>query len=284
MLGSGWVLVISYMKTIIIDDTRQAIDRLAEKLGRYTDICIAATAENGNDGLEMVRQHRPELIFLDVELPDMTGISFIKRMKELAGKQCRIVIYTAFSDYMLPAFRNEAFDFLLKPIDDKELDTVINRIRKEAANGNKTCDDNACRENRTTEEGTTAENNAMKDGDGMMKSEDGKLLFYTNAADFRLVRIEDICAFVYDHELRLWTVIAAGCDKPLRLKRNVNKDVLLAIDDCFVQVSQKHIININCLIEVRNNICNFYPPFENIDYVKVGRLFRRKLIQRYTAF
>lgn len=273
------------MKTIIIDDTRQAIDLLTEKLAGYADINIVATAENGADGLDMVRLHHPGLIFLDVELPDMTGISFIERMKEQAGKQCHVVIYTAFSDYMLPAFRNKAFDFLLKPIDDDELDTVINRIRKEAANGNRTAEsnENACGENGTTEEGTTADNNAMKDGDGMMKSEDGKLLFYTNAADFRLVRIEDICAFVYDHELRLWTVVAAGCDKPLRMKRNVNKDVLLAIDDCFIQVSQKHIININCLIEVRNNICNFYPPFENIDYVKVGRLFRRKLIQRYTA-
>ena len=59
--------------------------------------------------------------------------------------------------------------------------------------------------------------------------------------------------------------------------------MLLGIDDSFVQVSQKFIININYLLEVCDNICRFYPPFEDIDYVKVGRFFRRKLISRYNA-
>ena len=58
---------------------------------------------------------------------------------------------------------------------------------------------------------------------------------------------------------------------------------MLGIDDSFVQVSQKFIININYLLEVCDNICRFYPPFEDIDYVKVGRFFRRKLISRYNA-
>lgn len=50
-----------------------------------------------------------------------------------------------------------------------------------------------------------------------------------------------------------------------------------------MQVSQKFIVNINYLLEVRDNICRFYPPFEGIDYVKVGRFFRRKLISRYSS-
>ena len=77
--------------------------------------------------------------------------------------------------------------------------------------------------------------------------------------------------------------MAAGCDKPMRLKRNVNKDVLLGIDNSFIQVSQKYIININYLMEVCDNICRFYPRFDNIDYVKVGRFYRRKLIKRFSA-
>ncbi|CCX66069.1 response regulator receiver domain protein [Prevotella sp. CAG:1058] len=116
-----------------------------------------------------------------------------------------------------------------------------------------------------------------------MKRNGGKLLFYTNTVDFRLVQIRDICVFLYDHEARVWTVIAAGCDRPLRLKRNVTKETLLKIDDSFVQVSQKHIININYLLEVRDNVCRFYPPFDKIDNVTVGRFFRRKLISRYNS-
>lgn len=246
------------MNAIIIDDASTAIEDLAEKLGKYTDITLVATADNGTEGLEEVSRHRPELLFLDMELPDMTGIAFLEKMKELPDYRCYVVIYTAYNDYMLPAFRNKAFDFLLKPIDDGELDTIMSRFYLDRANRGRK--------------------------EGMIRRNDGKLLFYTNAVDFRLVQIRDICVFSYDHDVRVWTVVAAGCDKPMRLKRNVNKDILLGIDGCFVQVSQKYIININYLLEVCDNICRFYPPFDKIDYVKVGRFFRRKLISRYSSF
>lgn len=245
---------------VIIDDTRAAVDNLVGKLAKYPRIKVVATADNGADGIEIVRKHKPDLLFLDVELPDMTGISFIGRLKELADNRCRVVIYTAYSDYMLPAFRGNAFDFLLKPVDDNELDTVVKRFFADIDCGKKSVNK-----------------------EDVIKRKDGKMLFYTNSMDFRLVRTEDICVFAYDHEARLWTVVAAGCDKPLRLKRSVNKDVLLGIDECFVQVSQKYIININYLLEVRDNICRFYPPFNDIDYVKVGRFFRRQLISRYNS-
>ena len=248
------------MNAIIIDDTQTAIDNLIEKLQKYPDDNVVATAGTGEEGLEMIMRHKPELLFLDVELPDMTGIEFLSQFNDQAEWPCYVVIYTAYSDYMLPAFRNKAFDFLLKPVDDKELDTVISRFYDERENGKM---------------------DVSKDE--IVKSNEGKLLFYTNTVDFRLIQIRDICVFSYDHDTRVWVAVAAGCDKPLRLKRNVNKDVLLGIDSSFIQVSQKYIININYLLEVCDNICRFYPPFDNIDYVKVGRFYRRKLIKRFSA-
>lgn len=248
------------MNTIIVDDTKTAISDLAGRLGRYDDITLVATADNGEDGLELVLRYKPELLFLDMELPDMTGIGFLERLKEESDFWCYVVIYTAYSDYMLPAFRNKVFDFLLKPIDDNELDTIMNRFYADRAGGK-----------------------GSEQNDGAVRRNDGKLLFYTNSVDFRLVKIRDICVFYYDHETRVWAVVAAGCDSPLRLKRNVTKDVLLKIDDNFVQVSQKYIININYLLEVHDNICHFYPPFDKVDFVKVGRFFRRKLISRYNS-
>lgn len=248
------------MNAIIVDDTKTAIDALAEKLNKYSDITLAATATNGADGIELVKKYKPELLFLDMELPDMTGIDFLERLQQEPDYWCYVVIYTAYNDYMLPAFRNRAFDFLLKPIDDKELDTIMTRFYTDKRTNNK-----------------------EQNNEEAVKRNGGKLLFYTNAVDFRLVQIRDICVFHYDHEARVWTVIAAGCDRSLRLKRNVTKETLLKIDDCFVQVSQKYIININYLLEVRDNVCCFYPPFDKIDYVTVGRFFRRKLINRYNA-
>ena len=248
------------MNVIIVDDTKEAIDSLAAKLGKYPGLTLAATAMNGEDGIDKVLKYKPELLFLDMELPDMTGIGFLERVKETSDFWCYVVIYTAYDDYMLPAFRNKVFDFLLKPIDDSDLDTIMERFFTDRAAGND-----------------------ARRGAGQAKANGGKLLFYTNAVDFRLVQIRDICVFRYDHDARVWTVVAAGCDRPLRLKRNVNKDAILAIDDGFVQVSQKCIININYLLEGRDTICRFYPPFDGIDDVKVGRFFRRKLISRYNS-
>lgn len=248
------------MNAIIIDDEPKAIEALAGKLSQFPDIDIIATATNGADGIECIRTGNPDILFLDIQLPDMTGLEILKSINEICSSTCHVVIYTAYDDYILPAFRNRAFDCLLKPIEDSELTTIMNRFYADRMELN----ENAHREDRT------------------QKSDD-KLLFYTNAEDFRLVRIREICVFRYDHDLRVWLVIAAGCDKPMQLKRNVNKEVILGIDNRFIQVSKRHIINLNYLIEVRDNLCRFYPPFDKIEDVKVGRLYRRKLINRYNS-
>ena len=60
----------------------------------------------------------------------MSGIDFLIQMKEIANKPCHVVMYTAHKDYMLTSFRNNAFDYLVKPLDEKELETVLSRINK----------------------------------------------------------------------------------------------------------------------------------------------------------
>lgn len=179
---------------------------------------------------------------------------------------------------MLPAFRNKAFDFLLKPIEDNELRMILRRA----------CIDR--RPNLQHSESDIANNNdgndtlEALDNDGIAKRNDGKYLVYTNAVDFRLIDIRDIGVFTYNHELRVWEMTIAGKEDPIRLKRNVNSDMLLELNDALVRVSQKHIINLGYLIEVADNTCHFYPPFDKLSDVKVGRLFRKKLIDRFSSF
>ena len=112
----------------------------------------------------------------------------------------------------------------------------------------------------------------------------GFLLCYTNTEDFQLVNISTIGLFQYNGELRSWEVVIANQSQPVKLKRDVKNKDLLALDDRFIQVSQKYIVNINCLLKVRDNYCIFNPPFEDIDYVKVGRMFRRRLVERFMSF
>lgn len=249
------------MKTIIIDDNVTAIEILAGKLKKYKDIQIVGTATNGYIGLNLAKEIFPELVFLDIELPDMSGVEFLEQINVSIPSHCHIVMYTGHPQYMLPAFRNNAFDYLLKPIDDNELDQIMLRVLSKK------------------------DNQYEQDySDGIIKQKtDSKILFYTNSVDFRLVNIKDIGIFQYNHELRVWEVVIAECNAPIRLKRSVNNETLLGIDERFIQVSQRYVININYLLEVNNNKCCFYPPFDKIDYVKVGRLYRKKLIERFCS-
>lgn len=249
------------MKTIIIDDEPSAISVLQARLDDYEEINVAGIATNGESGLKLLKKEQPDALFLDVELPDMTGIEFLS----LAGNDyldnCKVVMYTAHDKYMLPSFRNHAFDFLAKPLDDKELTTVVKRLLESAGNATS-----------PTPQHTPIEH-----------KEDDKLLFYTNSMDFRLAHIRDIGYFQYNHKQRVWEMVLAGSLPPIKLKRSANNESLLAIDANFVQVSQSFIININYLLEVRDNICRFYPPFDKVDCVKVGRLYRKKLIERFDS-
>ena len=75
----------------------------------------------------MVNERHPDVLFLDVEMPDMSGLDFLEQI-DCDNGECDVVMCTAYDDYMLPSFRGNAFDFLLKPVDPKELDIVIQRL------------------------------------------------------------------------------------------------------------------------------------------------------------
>lgn len=249
------------MKTIIIDDDKASVEALAAKLADYDGIELVGKAHTGADGLELMRTIEPDVAFLDVELPDISGIDLLERINSSSKGWCRIVMYTGHEDYMLSSFRNYAFDFLLKPIDESELSKVVQRLYTSRGGGKP---------------------GQGESGMAKQQSED-KLLFYTNTGDFRLVHIRDIGLFQYDHEARVWEVVVAGRNEPIKLKRDVNSKSLLAVDQRFTQVSQRYIININYLLEVNDNVCRLYPPFDKIDYIKVGRMYRGKLIDKFST-
>mgnify|MGYP002529703387 CR=1 FL=1 len=121
------------MKIVIVDDDRAAADALAQKLSAFDETQLCGIALNGMDGLRLVNETRPDVLFLDIELPDISGIEFLERANILPQYKCRTVMYTAHDRFMLSAFRNKAFDYLMKPIDDTELRNIIRRVCIETA-------------------------------------------------------------------------------------------------------------------------------------------------------
>lgn len=261
------------MRILIVDDDMSSAKALADKLAQYEDTELIGMAHTGVDGLRMYRESSPDLMFLDVELPDVSGLDFLACIDAVGMGNCRVVMYTAHSRYMLPAFRSRAFDYLVKPIDDAELRGIMRRA---------CIDYRLVSSTQATRQPSVAEMAVDDDSNGEpRRCGDDRFMIYTNNNDFRIVSLGEIGVFTYNCEQRQWELLSSVVDEPIKLRRNVNSDMILALDDSLVRISQSQIINIAYLMEVVDNTCRFYPPFDSLNDVKVGRFYRKRLIDRF---
>jgi two-component system, LytTR family, response regulator len=118
-------------KTILIDDEKLAISRLERLLGKYNDTFeIIGRAANGAEGLTLVETLLPDVIFLDIEMPVMTGFEMLSRLTHSP----LVVFATAYDEYAIKAFEENSIDYLLKPIEVERLDLTVAKLKKFAAN------------------------------------------------------------------------------------------------------------------------------------------------------
>ncbi len=111
---------------VIIDDEQNGRIALSEKLKLFCpEVRVVAEAENGIKGLEIIHKYKPELIFLDVEMPQMNGFEMLSR---LTGRRGHVIFTTAYNQYAIKAIKHAAIDYLLKPIDIEELKLSVKKI------------------------------------------------------------------------------------------------------------------------------------------------------------
>jgi len=114
------------LKTIIVDDEALARRGLKLRLSPRNDIEIAAEARNGREALALIREHQPDLVFLDIQMPGMDGFDVLRELQ--SEEMPAIVFVTAFDNYAIQAFEAHALDYLLKPIDDARLNDALDRV------------------------------------------------------------------------------------------------------------------------------------------------------------
>lgn len=113
------------IKSLIIDDNSFIIDLLSDQLRQYhPEIEVLGVAKSGTKGLEKIKLFKPDLIFLDVEMGDMTGFDMLSQLEDITFQT---IFITSYSHYAIKAIRFNALDYLLKPIDKKELAQAIKR-------------------------------------------------------------------------------------------------------------------------------------------------------------
>jgi two-component system LytT family response regulator len=117
------------IKTLLIDDEPLARSILAEYLASYPEIRIVQECNDGFEGLKAIHEHRPDLIFLDVQMPKINGFE----MLELIEQPPAVIFTTAFDEYALKAFEAQAVDYLLKPFDKERLNKTIQKYKEQIA-------------------------------------------------------------------------------------------------------------------------------------------------------
>jgi two-component system response regulator LytT len=125
------------LSAVIVDDEQLARDELAFLLKDVGDLDVVAQGKNGVEAVSLIREHNPDLVFLDVQMPGLDGFGVIKKLLEKKVTLPKIVFATAFDQYAVKAFEVNAVDYLLKPFDKKRVAQSVQRVRAklESANG-----------------------------------------------------------------------------------------------------------------------------------------------------
>jgi two-component system response regulator LytT len=118
------------LTTVVVDDEPLACDELSYLLNDFPEVEVVARGSNGLEALDLIQNLEPELVFLDVHMPGLDGIEVVRRLRETPIPLPHFIFVTAYDQYAVQAFRLEAMDYLLKPVDKGRLAETIDRARR----------------------------------------------------------------------------------------------------------------------------------------------------------
>jgi DNA-binding LytR/AlgR family response regulator len=118
------------INTIIVDDEKPAREELAFLLKGFPEINVIGQGKNGVEAVALIKEHAPDLVFLDVQMPGLDGFGVLKKLVERKVKVPHVVFATAFDHYAVQAFDVNAVDYVLKPFDKARIAKAITRARK----------------------------------------------------------------------------------------------------------------------------------------------------------
>jgi two-component system LytT family response regulator len=207
------------MKAVIIDDEQHCITTLTWSLNQYCkDVEVIGYAHNGVEGAQLIRQLNPNLVFLDIEMPILSGIDMLMKFNDIPFK---VIFTTAYDKYAIKAIKLNALDFLLKPIDKDELIFAIAKAQKEILH--------------ITNEQIQLLNNIHK-----TKVADKIALSLSNGLHF--INLSDIVRV--EAEGNYCNFILADRRKILLSKKLGDAEEILSVNPNFYRAHKSHIINL----------------------------------------
>ncbi len=119
------------IRTILVDDETLAIQGLELRLQAFPEVEIIDRCANGREAIRSIKTHKPDLVFLDIQMPGFDGFSVVSGLMEVEPPL--FVFVTAYNEFALKAFEAQAIDYLLKPVEEERLSATMERVRQRLA-------------------------------------------------------------------------------------------------------------------------------------------------------
>lgn len=214
------------LKAVIIDDEPKAIQSLTWELDNFKkEIRVIATFNDPKKGISFLTQNNIDCLFLDIEMPTMDGFQLLEKLE---NKNFAVVITTAYNEYAIKAIKNEAIDYLLKPIDSDELEQTLKKIIKHKNNNTNTVE--------ILEKTLTSFNQKLNQRKITINT-DGKLIFL-NPDDILFVASDGNYSTIYTNN-----------DKKIVVTKKLKEIEALLPSDVFFRIHNSYIISLTKIKE-----------------------------------
>lgn len=241
-------------KVFIVDDSNDAIGVLRRMLESSYSVEVVGSAYDAETAADLIVKTEPDLLFLDVELPTMSGLEFCSMIRNELKPEAKVVFYTGHDKYMLQAIRRQAFDYLLKPPTEQELSQIMTRYYEHRLTG---IPANVCTEHRLP------------------------YILVVNAVNEHLtLRFDDCAFFRYNQERKVWEIVCMN-GVTYMLRHRTTADVILNYSADLVQIHKRYIVNVNHIKMIQDGVCILNEPLEGNRELKVSKNYRNALMAAF---
>jgi two-component system LytT family response regulator len=256
---------IQEINVAIIDDETLAIKNLREEIETFREpkLNLLFTTTDPLVGIKKAKEMKPDILFLDIEMPGKSGIEVLRDLRDDSDFDCHIVFQTGYQKYTIEALREAAFDFIMKPVERPDLSNMVNRFLN------------------------LKYKSSFRDKIDKIQEKGNQRVALPTSEGVSFCQKDEIVAFeyiAYEQGVKPYWAVLTFDSRKIALRRNINGQSLLdhVNSTDFFMINSGTIINLNYLsfVDYKNRDCIMVPPFDKLKY-QIARNKMAKFKERY---